>query len=83
MQVIRVGIRKPKNDRKVHISDATHKNDYMGGPGDEESNSGVFLPAGKENFDGMNLYKKQESAGQLSVNHILEKVNSPPSTSSS
>lgn len=49
----------------------------MGGPGDEESNSGVFLPAGKENFDGRNLYKKQESGGQLSVNHIMEKVISP------
>ena len=49
----------------------------MGGPGDEESNSGVFLPAGTENFDGRNLYKKQESGGQLSVNHIMEKVMSP------
>ena len=49
----------------------------MGGPGDEESNSGVFLPAGKENIDGRNLYKKQESAGQLSANYILDKVTSP------
>ena len=59
----------------------------MGGPGDEESNSEVFLPEGKENLDvsqwnqSRNLYKKQESAGQLSVNHILDKVRSHSSNS--
>ena len=59
----------------------------MGGHGDEESNSEVFLPEGKENLDvsqwnqSRNLYKKQESAGQLSVNHILDKVRSHPSNS--
>ena len=72
---------KAKDDRK--ISDATHKDDYVAAPGDEESNSGVFLPEGKENLDvsqwnqSRNLYKKQESGGQLSVNHIMEKVISP------
>ena len=68
------------DDRKAHVADAAHKEDYMGGPWDEESNSGVFLPAGKENNDGKNLYKKQESAGpKLSVNHILDKVTSTQS----
>ena len=64
-----------KNDRKVYILDATRKDDYMGGPGDEESNSGVFLP------EGRNFYKKADSSPHsagLSVNHILDKVRYIP-----
>ena len=66
-----------KNYRKAYILDAARKDDYVGGPGDEESNSGVSWNQSK------NLYKKADSSPHsagLSVNHILDKVRYHSST---